>query len=69
MVQLLCVKVDREVCRLVGYRYGRQIVDDYFIQLGQGEEQVVCWLEVENDLCLNEIVSYLNYVVEEVCIR
>lgn len=68
MVQLLCVKVDCEVCCLVGYCYGCQIVDDYFIQLGQGEEQVVCWLEVENDLCLNEIVSYLNYVVEEVCI-
>lgn len=38
MVQLLCVKVDCVVCWLVGYCYGCQIVDDYLIQLGQGEQ-------------------------------
>ena len=29
MVQLLRVKVDRTARRLAGYRYGRQIADDY----------------------------------------
>ncbi|VDZ77226.1 formate hydrogenlyase subunit 7 [Salmonella bongori] len=37
MVQPLRVKVDREARRLAGYRYGRQIADDYMTQLGQGE--------------------------------
>lgn len=49
MVQPLRVKVDREARRLAGYRYGRQIADDYLTQLGQGEEQVARWLEAEND--------------------
>lgn len=34
MVQPLRVKVDREARRLAGYRYGRQIADDYLRQLG-----------------------------------
>ena len=69
MVQPLRVKVDREARRLAGYRYGRQIADDYLTQLGQGEEQVARWLEAENDPRLNEIVSHLNQVVEEARIR
>ena len=69
MVQPLRVKVDREARRLAGYRYGRQIADDYLTQLGQGEEQVARWLEAENDPRLNEIVSHLNHVVEEARIR
>ena len=52
-----------------GYRYGRQIADDFLTQLGQGEEQVARWLEAENDPRLNEIVSHLNHVVEEARIR
>ena len=44
MVQPLRVKVDREARRLAGYRYGRQIADDYMTQLGQGEHQVARWL-------------------------
>lgn len=64
-----CVKVDREARRLAGYRYGRQIADDFLTQLGQGEEQVARWLEAENDPRLNEIVSHLNHVVEEARIR
>lgn len=59
----------REARRLAGYRYGRQIADDYLTQLGQGEEQVARWLEAENDPRLNEIVSHLNHVVEEARIR
>ncbi len=59
------MKVDREARRLAGYRYGRQIADDFPTQLGQGEEQVARWLEAENDPRLNEIVSHLNHVVEE----
>ena len=69
MVQPLRVKVDREARRLAGYRYGRQIADDYLTQLGQGEEQVARWLEAENDPRLNEIVSHLHHVVEEARIR
>ncbi len=69
MVQPLRVKVDREARRPAGYRYGRQIADDYLTQLGQGEEQVARWLEAENDPRLNEIVSHLNHVVEEARIR
>ncbi|MDI8751958.1 hypothetical protein MJH54_29835, partial [Salmonella enterica subsp. enterica serovar Montevideo] len=41
--------VDRAARRLAGYRYGRQIADDYLTQLGQGEQQVARWLEAEND--------------------
>ncbi len=62
-------EVDREARRLAGYRYGRQIADDYLTQLGQGERQVARWLEAENDPRLNEIVSHLNHVVEEARIR
>lgn len=69
MVQLLRVKVDREARRLAGYRYGRQIADDYMTQLGQGEHQVARWLEAENDPRLTEIVTHLNHVVEEARIR
>ena len=69
MVQPLRVKVDREARRPAGYRYGRQIADDFLTQLGQGEEQVARWLEAENDPRLNEIVSHLNHVVEEARIR
>lgn len=69
MVQPLRVKVDREARRLAGYRYGRQIADDYMTQLGQGEHQVARWLEAENDPRLTEIVTHLNHVVEEARIR
>ena len=69
MVQPLRVKVDREARRLAGYRYGRQIADDYLRQLGQGEHQVARWLEAESDPRLTEIVTRLNQVVEEARIR
>lgn len=69
MVQPLHAKVGRETRRLADYRYSRQIADDYLIQLGQGEEQVARWLEVENDPRLNEIASHLSHVVEETRIR
>ncbi len=36
MVQPLRVRIDREARRLAGYRYGRQIADDYMRLLGQG---------------------------------
>lgn len=35
MVQPLRVRIDREARRLAGYRYGRQIADDYMRLLGQ----------------------------------
>ena len=69
MVQPLRVKVDRTARRLAGYRYGRQIADDYLRLLSQGEQQVARWLEAENDLRLTEIVTHLNHVVEEERIR
>lgn len=68
MVQFLWVCIDCEVWCLVGYCYGWQIVDDYMCLFGQGDSQVLCWLEVEKDLCLIEIVIYFNQVVEGVCI-
>ncbi len=41
------VRIDREARRLAGYRYGRQIADDYMRLLAQGDSQVVRWLEAE----------------------
>lgn len=39
MVQPLRVRIDREARRLAGYRYGRQIADDYMRLLGQGDSR------------------------------
>lgn len=69
MVQPLRVKVDRTARKLAGYRYGRQIADDYLRLRNQGEQEVSRWLEAENDPRLNEIVANLNQVVEEARIR
>ena len=69
MVQPLRVQVDRAARRLAGYRYGRQIADDYMLHLGQGDTQVQQWLATENDPRLTEIVTQLNHVVEEARIR
>ena len=69
MVQPLRVRIDREARRLAGYRYGRQIADDYMRLLGQGDSQVVRWLEAEKDPRLTEIVTHLNQVVEGARIR
>ncbi|SPX54709.1 formate hydrogenlyase subunit 7 [Klebsiella pneumoniae] len=52
-----------------GYRYGRQIADDYMRLLGQGDSQVLRWLEAEKDPRLTEIVTHLNQVVEGARIR
>ena len=52
-----------------GYRYGRQIADDYLRLLSQGDHQVARWLEAENDPRLNEIVANLNNIVDEARIR
>ena len=54
---------------MAGYRYGRQIADDYLRLLSQGEQQVARWLEAENDPRLNEIVANLNSIVDEARIR
>lgn len=69
MVQPARVKVDRTARRLAGYRYGRQIADDYLRLLSGGEQQVARWLEAENDPRLNEIVANLNSIVDEARIR
>ena len=69
MVQPLRVRIDREARRLAGYRYGRQIADDYMRLLGQGDNQVLRWLEAEKDPRLTEIVTHLNQVVEGARIR
>ncbi len=69
MVQPLRVKIDRTARRLAGYRYGRQIADDYLRLLSQGDHQVARWLEAENDPRLNEIVANLNSIVDEARIR
>ena len=58
-----------EARRLAGYRYGRQIADDYMRLLGQGDSQVLRWLEAEKDPRLTEIVTHLNQVVEGARIR
>jgi len=65
MVQPLRVKVDRTARRLAGYRYGRQIADDYLRLRILGEHEVMNWLAQENDPRLTEIVSHLNQVVQE----
>jgi formate hydrogenlyase subunit 7 len=65
MVQPLRVKVDRTARRLAGYRYGRQIADDYLRLRTLGEHEVMNWLAQENDPRLTEIVSHLNQVVQE----
>lgn len=39
MVQPLRVRIDREARRLAGYRYGRQIADDYMRLLGRGDSR------------------------------
>ncbi len=69
MVQPLRVRIDREARRLAGYCYGRQIADDYMRLLGQGDSQVLRWLEAEKDPRLTEIVTHLNQVVEGARIR
>lgn len=69
MVQPLRVKVDRTARRLAGYRYGRQIADDYLRLLSRGDHRVARWLEAENDPRLNEIVANLNSIVDEARIR
>lgn len=47
----------------------RQIADDYMRLLGQGDNQVLRWLEAEKDPRLTEIVTHLNQVVEGARIR
>ena len=59
MVQPLRVRIDREARRLAGYRYGRQIADDYMRLLGRATA-VLRWLEAEKDPRLTEIVTHLN---------
>ena len=65
IVQPLRVRVDREARRLAGYRYGREIADDYLRLRALGENQVARWLAAEDDPRLNEIVAHLNAVVDE----
>ncbi|KMV35913.1 NADH-quinone oxidoreductase subunit B family protein [Franconibacter pulveris] len=64
MVQPLRVRVDRAARRLAGYRYGRQIADDFMRHLANGHNSVARWLEQENDPRLCEIVHRLNEVVD-----
>ncbi|EKK3975494.1 NADH-quinone oxidoreductase subunit B family protein [Cronobacter sakazakii] len=65
MVQPLRVRVDRAARRLAGYRYGRQIADDYLRHLTAGEQSVAGWLSQENDPRLSEIVAQLEAVVAQ----
>ncbi|WP_105693828.1 NADH-quinone oxidoreductase subunit B family protein [Cronobacter dublinensis] len=65
MVQPLRVRVDRAARRLAGYRYGRQIADDYMRHLTAGEQSVAGWLSQENDPRLSEIVARLDEVVAQ----
>lgn len=63
MVQPLRVRIDRAARRLAGYRYGRQIADDFMRHLIEGDASVARWLAHENDPRLNEIVANLIEVV------
>ncbi|MDY0922790.1 NADH-quinone oxidoreductase subunit NuoB [Leclercia sp. CFBP8987] len=63
MVQPLRVRIDRAARRLAGYRYGRQIADDFMHHLLEGDKSVADWLARENDPRLNEIVGNLIQVV------
>lgn len=65
MVQPLRVRIDRTARRLAGYRYGRQIADNFINYLMQGEERVAQWLADENDPRLNEIVANLSQTLEQ----
>lgn len=65
MLQPLRVRIDRAARRLAGYRYGRQIADNFINYLMQGEDCVAQWLADENDPRLNEIVANLSQIVEQ----
>ncbi|HGJ5874161.1 MULTISPECIES: NADH-quinone oxidoreductase subunit B family protein [Arsenophonus] len=64
MVQPLRVRIDRAARRLAGYRYGRQITDNFINYLMQGEDRVAQWLADENDPRLSEIVANLSQIVK-----
>ncbi|KAA8996888.1 NADH-quinone oxidoreductase subunit B family protein [Affinibrenneria salicis] len=69
MVQPLRVRIERAARRLAGYRYGRQIANDFISRLSAGNDGVANWLAQENDPRLSEIVSRLSAVVERERIR
>jgi formate hydrogenlyase subunit 7 len=69
MVQPLRVRIDRAARRMAGYRYGRQIANDYIQHLAEGDGALAGWLNEQQDPRLNEIVTALNEVVERERIR
>ncbi|MBK4716504.1 MULTISPECIES: NADH-quinone oxidoreductase subunit B family protein [Tenebrionibacter/Tenebrionicola group] len=69
MVQPLRVRIERAARRMAGYRYGRQIANDYMQHLAAGENTLSGWLSERQDPRLNEIVAALNEVVERERIR
>lgn len=69
MVQPLRVRIDRAARRMAGYRYGRQIADDYMRHLAAGGDALTSWLSEQQDPRLNEIVAALNEVVEREHVR
>lgn len=64
MVQPLRVRIDRAARRLAGYRYGRQIADNFMHKLTAGNGAVQQWLAEENDPRLTEIVTHLENLVQ-----
>ncbi|WP_299999522.1 NADH-quinone oxidoreductase subunit B family protein [uncultured Cedecea sp.] len=69
--QPLRVLLDREAHRMAGYRYGRQIADQFMdLVVAPGvepiEQRVNAYLEQRGDLRLNEIVGNLLHLYQQV---
>jgi len=69
--QPLRVLLDREARRMAGYRYGRQIADQ-FIELVAApglqpvEQRVATYLAEQGDQRLSEIVGNLQHIYQQV---
>lgn len=69
--QPLRVLLDREARRMAGYRYGRQIADQFMQLLAAEtpepvEQRIAAYLHQQDDLRLNEIVGNLQGIYQRV---
>jgi formate hydrogenlyase subunit 7 len=69
--QPLRVLLDREARRMAGYRYGRQIADQFMALVAAPgsqpvEQRVAAYLEQQSDQRLNEIIGNLQRIYQQV---
>ena len=70
--QPLRVRLDREARRMAGYRYGRQIADRFMAIVAATDapqpaaQRLSAWLDAQDDPRLNEIVSHLQQIYQQV---